>query len=241
MSLLPEADTGLVLDRVAAAINPDRNSNFLVLGKSGAGKTMLMRAVLARTAYADRVVAVDPKPADDRSWTVSSDELGQAPKAVTTLDPGFGQGREGGGPAGLWFRLVASRDPAVTARRFDSALTLIGREGACVVVLDDARTLAKSLGLADTLEDRVFLGRSARLSCIISTQDLGYIPIRAQTTFRFLGHTGSLSAAKAGCNLLGVRGAAWEDQLARLRPGEWIYHDDMPGCPGPVLFRSWQP
>jgi hypothetical protein len=198
-----------------------------------------VRMILARTGYADRVAALDPKQADDPSWTLSDDDAGPAPKPVTALTPGFGRSLEGGGRAGLWFRLIASRDPATTAARFTAGLRLIGAEGACVCVLDDARTLNKSLRLTDVIEDTVLLGRSARLSCIISSQDPGYVAVRAQTSFRWIGHTGSLAAAKSACGLLGVRGAAWEDLLAGLRPGEWVYDDDAPGSPGPCLFRSW--
>jgi len=241
MSLLPDASIGDVLDRVADVVNPDHYPNQLILGKSGAGKTRLTRQILARTAFADRVAAFDPKPADDKSWTMSSDELGQAPKAVTALDAGFGQSAEGGGPAGLWFRLIASRDPAVTSERFTDGLRLIGAEGACVCVLDDARTLNKSLRLTDVIEDTVLLGRSARLSCIISSQDPGYVAVRAQTSFRWIGHLGGYAAAKSACALLGVRGPQWEELLSGLRPGEWIYHDDAPGNPGPCRFRSWDP
>jgi hypothetical protein len=238
---LAEASLADVLDRLAGALNPERYPNQLVLGKSGAGKTRLIRRILGYTAPADRLAVFDPKPADDPSWAQGSDDDGPAPRPVTSLPPGFGGQREGGGPAGMWFRVIASRDRNTTTERFTAALRRIGSEGACVTVLDDARTLNKSLKLADVIEDSVLLGRSGHQSCIISTQDPGYVAVRAQVHFRFIGHTGSLAAAKAAAGLLGLRGAGWEDFLAGLRPGEWVYHDDAPGNPGPCLFRSWDP
>jgi hypothetical protein len=241
MPLLAEATLDDVLERMAAVISTEHYPNQLYLGKSGAGKTRLMRRVLAWTAPADRVAVFDPKPADDPSWTLSDDDIGPAPAPVTSLAPGFGSQYEGGGPLGLWFRVPASRDPAVTTTRFTGALRRIGSEGACITVLDDARTLNKSLRLSDVIEDSVLLGRSGRQSCLISSQDPGYVAVRSQVHFRFIGHTGSLASAKAAAGLLGMRGTAWEDFLAGLRPGEWVYDDDAPGNPGPCVFRSWDP
>lgn len=241
MSSFPLATFNAVLDRLAAVTDPDLRPNHLILGKTGAGKTRLTRAILARVAYADRVLVLDPKGADDPSWTMSSEKTGPAPKTAADLQEGFGSNREGGGPAGMWFRLVAARDRAVTTRRFADALRLVAAEGACVVVLDDARSLSRSFGLADEIENTVLLGRSSRLTTIASTQDPGYFPVRAQASFRWIGHTGSLTAAKAACDLLSVRGTAWQDQLAALQPGQWIYDDEGPGSAGPCMFRSYTP
>ena len=68
---------------------------------------------------------LDPKPADDPSWS----DGGWAPAPVTAVAPRFGEHHDGGGPAGLWYRLTASHDPAQTARRFAAALRLVQAGG----------------------------------------------------------------------------------------------------------------
>ncbi len=81
----------------------------------------------------------------------------------------------------------------------------------------------------------MLLGRSNATAVILATQELGFVPGRAQGSFTWAGHTGGLDAAKDAAKLLGKRGGAWVDTMAAIPPYRWVYADDQPGNPSAVL------
>jgi hypothetical protein len=230
---LPEASFAAVLGRVDATWSPWAAPHMFILAMSGAGKTTLIRQILGYACAAERVLVLDPKPADDPSWSDS----GWAPAAVTSVRPRFGDSADGGGPAGLWYRLTASHDPAETTRRFAAVLRQVQAEGHTVLVLDDAHELCLALRLRDQIDSVLTLGRSAAVSCIVASGDTGYVP-RSQAAFKFAGHISGLDAARAAARLAGQRGRGWEDTILGLSPYEWLYFDDRPGFPGPCRFTA---
>jgi hypothetical protein len=190
----------------------------LAYGMTGAGKTTLLRHIMSRCCPADRVIVFDPKPADDPSWTGGEDP----PRPITALPSAFGSCHDGGGPAGLWYRLTASHDPADTTRRFAAAMQIIRAEGHAVAVLDDAHELCAGLGLRKEIDQVLGLGRSAVIAAIVASGDPSYVP-RGQFAHKWIGHLDGLAAGKAAAELLGQHGTGWADTLLATDGHEWVF------------------
>jgi hypothetical protein len=63
--LLPDAPFAAVLGRLDATWSPWTAPHLFILAMSGAGKTTLIRQVLGYACAPERVLVLDPKPADD--------------------------------------------------------------------------------------------------------------------------------------------------------------------------------
>jgi len=234
----PAAPLPRVLARVDAIWHPDAAPHHLLYAMTGAGKSTLVKALLGLCAH-ERVLILDPKPHPDPVWDgAGADAWG---RIVHAAGPAFGSDRDGGGPAGLWFRLAGTPDRGETARRFGAALAIVAAEGHCVLVLDDVREITRQLRLAEHVDSALNLGRSANVLAILSATETGYVSGRAQAAQVWIGHTSGLDAAKAGAGLLGWRGAIRQDTCAAVAPHEWIYSEDQPGSAGPCLVTAAQP
>jgi hypothetical protein len=233
---LLSADLDRVLRRVDAIWGPDVAPHHLVYGQTGSGKTTLIKSLLG-LCQLERALILDPKPHPDPVWDGPPSDPDAWGKPVTAVADMFGAGREGGGPAGLWFRLSGTPDRGETARRFGDALAAVAAEGHCVLVLDDVREITRQLKLAGHVDSVMNLGRSANVLAILSATETGYVAGRAQAAMTWVGHTSGLDAAKAGAGLLGWRGAARQDICAGIATHEWIFAEDQPGSAGPVLIR----
>ncbi|WP_433464359.1 helicase HerA domain-containing protein [Spirillospora sp. CA-128828] len=237
MPHLPAAPLDRVLDRVDRAWQPRRAAHHVILGQTGAGKTTLIKSLL-RLRLDARVLIIDPKPAPDPAW----DDVAGYPDTwgtpVQHIAAGFGSDREGGGPHGYWFRLVATPDREATGAALAAALDVVRAEGHAIVVIDDAREVCRAYRahkLDQAVESVMNLGRSGATSVLLATQELGYVPGRAQGAFTWVGHTQGLDAAKGGAALLGKAGKAWVETMSAIPPYHWAYLDNRPGNPGPVL------
>ena len=234
---LPSVPLARVLGRVDAIWHPDRAPHHVVYGMTGSGKSTLIKALLG-LCTAERVAIFDPKPHPDPIWDGSPGDPWRWGRPVTGLAPVFGSGREGGGPAGLWFRLVGTPDRKDTGRRFAAALDLLAAEGHCVLALDDVREICRQLGLAQKIDSVMNLGRSASLLAILSATEKGYVTGRSQGSQIWIGHTSGLDAAKAGAELLGHSGRAWQETTAAVEPHQFIYSESQPGHAGPCLVTA---
>lgn len=234
MTSLPAASLDRVLRRVDHVWHPGGAAHHIVYGMTGSGKTTLIQALLGLCPY-ERVLILDPKPHADPVWD------GGWGRPVSSVRPMFGCDREGGGPAGLWFRLTGSPDRGDTARRFRDALATVAAEGHCALVIDDTREVTRQLRLAESVDSVMNLGRSANVLAILSATETGYVSGRAQAAQVWVGHTSGLDAAKAGAALLGWRGVARQDTCAAVAPHEWIYSESQPGNAGPCLVTAGQP
>jgi hypothetical protein len=233
---LPQATIGRVLRRVDAIWSPATAAHHLVYGRSGAGKTTLIRHLLTLCGL-ERVLVLDPKATADPVW--SADD---GPAPVTRIAPMFGyEDDRGGGPHGMWYRLLGSPDRASTAARFADALAVVAAEGHTVLVLDDVREICKQLRLADQVDSVMSLGRSASLCAILSATETGWVQGRSQAAITWAGATTGLDAAKAGAALLGRPGRAWQEITEALNPHQWIYSDSAPGSAGPCLISVPEP
>jgi hypothetical protein len=237
---LPAVPLPRALARAGAIWHPGGAAHHIVYGMTGAGKTTLIKD-LAGLCPAARMLVLDPKPHPDPVWDGPPDDPFRWGRPVTSVGPMFGSDRDGGGPAGLWFRLTGTPDRAETARRLGDALAIIAAEGHCVLVLDDVREITRQLRLAERVDSVMNLGRSASVLAILSATETGYVSGRAQAAQVWVGHTSGLDAAKAGASLLGWRGTIRQDICAAVSPHEWIYSEDQPGSAGPCLVTASQP
>lgn len=234
MTGLPSAPLARVLRRVDGIWHPGGAAHHIVYGMTGSGKSTLIKALLRLCSY-ERVLILDPKPHPDTIWDGPPDDPHAWGKPVTSVPAMFGSGREGGGPAGLWFRLSGTPDRGETGRRFADALDIIAAEGHCVLVLDDVREITRQLRLAEAVDSVMNLGRSANVLAILSATETGYVAGRAQAAMTWVGQTSGLDAAKAGAGLLGHSGRAWYELTGSIPPHEWVYTDSQPASAGPVL------
>ena len=231
---LPRAGIGLVLSRASSIWHPGGAAHHILYAMTGSGKSTLVKALLG-VCPEERVLILDPKPHPDRVWAGPPGDPRAWGRPVTEVRPVFGAEREGGGPAGLWFRLTGTPDRAATARRFAEALAIVAAEGHCVLVLDDTREITRQLRLAEAVDSALNLGRSAGVLAILSATETGWVTGRAQAAQVWIGHTSGLPAAKAGAALLGWRGPAREDVSASVASYHWIYQESGPGSAGPCL------
>jgi hypothetical protein len=231
---LPRAGLPRVLARVDAIWHPDAAAHHILLGMTGAGKSTLIKALLGLCPW-ERVLILDPKPHPDPVWDGPPDDPHQWGRPVTAVEPMFGAARDGGGPAGLWFRLSGTPDRKQSAARFAEALGVISAEGHCVLVLDDVREITRQLRLAENVDSVMNLGRSANVLAVLSATETSYVAGRAQAAITWVGHTSGLTAAKAGADLLGWRGQDQQDICAAIAPHQWIYSESQPGSAGPCL------
>ena len=235
--MIPEAPIGRVLGRVATVWHAREVPHHLVYGMTGSGKTTLIKALLGLCPY-ERVLVLDPKAHPDPVWDGPPDDPDAWGRPIASVPPQLGAGRDGGGPAGLWYRLTGTPDRKETAARFSAALLTMHAEGHAVLVLDDVRETCKQLGLRDQVDSVMSLGRSAGICAILSTTELGWVTGRGQGGMVWVGHTSGLEPAKAGAGLLGWRGPQRQDECAAIGPHEWIFSESQPGSAGPVLIRA---
>lgn len=235
--MIPEATLQRVLRRVGSVWHPERAAHHLAYGSTGAGKSTLVKALLGLCPHA-RVLVVEPKRNPDAVYQGPADDPFRWGRPVISVEPRFGSEQEGGGPAGLWFRIQGSPDRADTARRIGAALDIVANEGHCVLVLDDVKEVSKQLELAKQVESILSLGRSAAILAILATTEVSYVAGRTQGAMTWVGYSGgSLPAAKAGAELLGWRGAARQDFCASVPRHGWIYQDHEWGSAGPVMVQ----
>jgi len=235
MTALPEVPLARVLRRVDSIWSPEQAPHILAYGQTGSGKTTLIKALLGLCPH-ERVLILDPKPHADPVWDGPPGDPDQWGAPVTAMTGRFGfGGQRGGGPHGLWYRLVGSPDRGETARRFAAALATVAAEGHCILVLDDVRETCRQLRLAEHVDSVMNLGRSANVLAVLAATETGYVSGRAQAAMTWVGHTSGLDAAKAGAALLGWRGRERQDRCAAIEPHQWIYADSQPGSGGPVL------
>lgn len=234
---LPRAGLDRALRRVAAIWGPDAAPHHLVYGQTGSGKTTLIKNLLGLCGN-ERAVIADPKPHADHVWDGPADDPWQWGRPITSLSPMFGYPADGGGPAGMWYRLTGAPDRADTRQRFAEALATVAAEGHCVLVLDDVREICRQLGLGGHVDSILNLGRSANVCAILAATETGYVAGRSQAGMVWVGATTGLDAAKAGAGLLGRSGRAWHETTGAVSPHAWIYQDSQPGTAGPVLIGA---
>jgi len=237
---LPRVCLDRVLRRVDEVWHPEGAAHHILHGMTGSGKSTLIRALLGLCPD-ERVLVLDPKPHPDPIWDGPADDPWRWGKPVTQLLPVFGAVREGGGPAGLWFRLSGTPDRAGTARRFAEALAIIAAEGHCILVLDDVREICRQLRLAGHVDSVMNLGRSGNVLAILSATETAWVTGRSQGGMIWSGHVSGLQAAKDGAGLLGRTGRDWHETTGAVAPHDWIFSESQPGTAGPCLVTTSQP
>src|ERR1039457_466439 len=164
---LPKASLDRALRRVDSIWGPEAAPHHLMYGQTGSGKTTLIKALLDLCPF-ERVLTLDPKSHADPAWDGPADDPDRWGAPIIDVPERFGfQGERGGGPHGLWFRLIGTPDRPDTARRFSAALRIVQDEGHCILVLDDAREICRQLKLAGQVDSVMNLGRSANVLAIL--------------------------------------------------------------------------
>lgn len=221
--VIPEIPIPIVQSRVNRLWRPDTAAHHLILAMNGAGKTRLITDTLLPLAERERVLILDVK-GNDPSWAGVARE-------VRDIRPGFGTAREGGGPAGLWFRLVLDRANLVDAReRCRAALDVVADEGHTVLVIDETRAVADDAELAArALVERIVLtGRSGNTSVILASQDTTWLPtsVRSQWAFGWVGALRDDAVRRDAARILGLPPREAVPTLRRVRKRQWLYVDE---------------
>jgi hypothetical protein len=166
------------MGRMRQVLDPDGGSHVAVYARTGTGKTHLIVRMVLPMCHLSRVVIIDVK-GDDRVWRGIGAEVDRLPADLS-------QG--GGGPAGMWWRLVAdaTRDPDQAGRVMRAALTQIAAEGHCVVILDEGLALA---GVKDLVNQLLSRGRARGISVVIASPEAVNAPtsMHRQWTVMFVG------------------------------------------------------
>ena len=242
MTSLPEAPLSRVLDREDHIWHGDSGGapHIFMYGATGSAKSSLIKAHLTRLCQQERVLIVEVKRQADPVYQGPPEDPHRFGRPVREICPRFGyEGDDGGGPMGMWYRIIGAPDRGDTARRIGAALEIVANEGHTILVLDDVKTTCKSLGLDEQVGEAMSLGRSAGVCCILSTTETSYVAGRSQGGLIWVGHTGgSIPAAKAGAALLGWRGKEREDFCGTIPRYTWIFSETEAGNMGPVLTRT---
>ena len=138
-----------------------RNTHHAVLGTSGAGKSHLIRALLAALGPAVVAVILDLKPDGDRVWRGLGNHVGPAdlPAALTWRDG-----------SATWH---VSAPGGLTAAEVRAVCELVAAERSAVLVLDDATTVTDSqgerggMGLGGLVDAMLREGRTNALSVVL--------------------------------------------------------------------------
>lgn len=229
LARIPEVELTRVQGRVNRLWRPAEGAaHHLILGTNGAGKTRLITDALLPLAAMDRVLIIDVK-GDDPSWDVVDAAV------IDRVAPQFGAERDGGGPFGLWYRLVVDPLDRATARRaVGAALDVCTDEGHVVLVCDEIRALTDhgQLGLADALEALMMQGRSRNVSAIVAGQATQWITgaARSQWAFAWLGQLTDDRVRREALQIIGLSAAEGLPTLRTIGRRRWLYSDRAEGA-----------
>lgn len=215
---IPEIDFSRITARVAAHWNPDEyNTHQAFLGKSGCGKSYVIRRGILPLAGPSRIVVIDVKPGGSRTWAGYGNE-------VTGLKPGFTTGPDG---TAHYHFLARSK---TQVRRF---LDDIANEGSCIVVLDDSRRVAEpdpNWGLKSQVDNLLTLGREIGITVLICANSTTWAPsgLKDQCGINWLG---AMTNEEQRIKFARIAGLPREAVpiLGKLRPHEFLYADQYDG------------
>ncbi len=195
-----------------AEICPAPDERLLVVGKTGSGKTELIRQCLRQIAPGEVIIVFDSKPEwKARRWfdprrirrTPATDPLAEAvylPARVPLkqLTPGI--------------YVYRPEYPEYADPRNDKILLAALRRGKCTVVIDELTDFARGSYALPSLGKVIRQGRAKRVRMLIGTQRPGAIPLIALT-----------EANKVCCFRLQSEGdrkrmAQWIDPAMRVLP-----------------------
>jgi len=218
---IPRLPWEVVEARMDRYWRPDTAPHVAVFAATRAGKTHLITHHLLPLCAGDRVLIIDVK-GDDGAW----DGYG---KPVSGLTPAFGRDAEGGGPIGMWFRLIVNlKDIAAARRTVKRALEQVEAEGHCIVIIDESRTVCdpKYLNCMSEVESILMRGGSRNLSLVIAAQSIGYAPVsvKDQASFILVGHTIDAERQKRLLDVLGMPRSALP-ALQGIQQRSWLYVD----------------
>lgn len=140
-------------------------AHIAIYAMTRTGKTHLITHVILPLCAAARVVIIDAK-GHDRAWRDVGREVPELPADLS---------RGGGGPAGMWWRLVVNttQDPDGAERTMRAALRRIALEGHTVVIIDEGLDLE---GVRKEVGRLLTQGGSHGVSVVISATSTEFAP-----------------------------------------------------------------
>lgn len=207
--------------RIGAYWNPyEFNTHHAFLGRSGSGKSYLIRNGILPIAGPSRIVVIDVKPGGSRTWK----DYGNT---VNELSPGFGIGNDG---TAHYHFLAKTKNQT---RRF---LDMIAYEGSCIVVIDDSRRVSEpdpNWGLKSQIDNLLTLGREIGISVLICANSTTWAPsgIKDQCGTIWLG---AMTNEEQRVKFAKIAGLPYRDivpALGKQKPREFLYTDIHDGEP----------
>lgn len=162
---IPTIDFRRVQTRIDNTWDPnERNPHFIVISKTGTGKSFLIRHGILPLRPLARTVVIDVKGIHNQTWRGYG-------TTVTELSPAFFG--EGTGLARAAYRLIVEPDKNDAKAQIGKALRLILNEGHCIVVIDESKRIVDpgQLGLKSAIEELIQVGREAGISVIVGAQN----------------------------------------------------------------------
>jgi hypothetical protein len=143
----------------------ETGAHIAIYGATRNGKTYLITRLILPLCHWSRVLIIDAK-GHDKVWRGIGLEVAELP---ADLRGG------GGGPCGLWWRLVANtdEDPDGATAAVAAALRRVAREGRFVVIIDEGLDLA---GVRSAVNKLLTKGGSHGVSVVISATSTEHAP-----------------------------------------------------------------
>lgn len=220
---VPDVPWPVVAGRIQRLWSPiDANPHKAIFAQSRGGKSHLIRHGLLPLVPLARTVVIDVKLGGDPTW----DGWGSD---VAELTPGFGT------PAGhdaprYRLRVRPGDEGALQVRR---ALEVLGAEGECVVIMDDARKVTdpREPGLkCGTVVDHLLLeGAALGISVILGANSDAWATsgLRDQCATFLLGHLGGNT--REGVARIAGLARTERAELDTIAPRQFLYADAHDG------------
>lgn len=223
--IVPKVSWDNVSGRIHRIWNPDTGPHHVIFAMTRAGKTHLITRGLLPLCEDSRVLIIDVKGESDRAWNGYGIPCHTLPPEFST---GWGDPENGGGPLGMWYRLVADETDKTAKGRVRDALEQIQDEGHCVVIIDEARALTDNdtMGLRSVVEALMMRGGSRNISLIIASQSAAWAisSIKDQGAFLWVGATRDTAGQGRIAEILG-QPKSFVPTLQSIQKRHFLYSD----------------
>lgn len=168
--IVPRVAFPLIQSRIDSESDPfERNSHIVTFGKTGTGKSYLIRHGIVPIRPLDRIVVIDVKgPREIRSpWNGFGTEITRLPESGAMT---------GTGPTNSQYRLIVETDRDDAKKQVGATIDQVMSEGHWIVVIDESRKLTEreQLNLGSKIEDMVLRGRGLGITVILGAQSTAW-------------------------------------------------------------------
>jgi hypothetical protein len=204
---------------------PDQSPHHCVVAQTRAGKSHLIRHGILPLVQFDRVLVIDSKGGQDKTWAGCGKLVKSLPSAARMR---LTDDRK---PMAHWYRLVVPIDRQEGRRVVHDALTRIAAMGDFVVVIDETRHITDAaepgLGLRGPYENLVLRGGSHGVMVVSGTQAPRWVPstFYDQAGFAWIGRVTDEQAHKRLMEIGGMTRALLP-QVAGIERRKWLLNAD---------------